>query len=210
MYIDFRGSGGAWAYKLLTNVVMPRPIAWVTSKDAAGGVNLAPFSFFNVMGSEPPIVVIGVGNCPDGRPKHTARNIAATREFVVNLVTEELGAAMNLSAADFPEGKNELAAVGLQEAASVAVNVPRVAEARVALECVLHKLERIGANNLVIGEVVGLYAAEGVVDERMRVHNFLPIGRMGSPSWYTRTTDRFELVRVNYSELVKGSGEDVD
>ena len=78
-----------------------------------------------------------------------------------------------------------------------------------ALECVLHKVERVGANNLVIGEVVGMYAAEGIVDERFRVHEFLPIGRMGSPSWYTRTQDRFEMHRVSYAELAKG-GEDVD
>jgi len=204
MHMDFRGQHTLTAYKLLTNLVMPRPIAWVTSRDAEGRLNLAPFSFFNVMGSEPPVVVIGVGNEADGRPKHTARNIAATKEFVVNLVTEELVQAMNLTAADFPEGHSELAAAGLHEAASGTVSVPRVAEAQVALECVLHKIERFGKNNLVIGEVLGLYTAEGIVDQRLHVNGFYPIARMGSPSWYARSADRFEVPRVTYAQVRAG------
>jgi flavin reductase (DIM6/NTAB) family NADH-FMN oxidoreductase RutF len=205
MNFDFRGPQRAVAYRLLTNLVMPRPIAWVTSKDAHGRLNLAPFSFFNVMGADPPIVVIGVGNEADGRPKHTGRNIAATREFVVNLVTEELLEAMNVTAADFPEGHNELEAAGLHAAPSGTINVPRVAEAQVSLECVLHKIERIGTNNLVIGEVLALHTTDGLVDERLRVHGFHPIGRLGAPSGYTRTTDRLELPRVSYAQLRAGA-----
>ena len=199
MNLDFQGPGGAVAYKLLTNLVMPRPIAWVTSRDTMGGLNLAPFSFFNLVGSEPPLVVIGVGNGADGRPKHTARNIAATREFVVNMVTEELMTAMNITAADFPEGHNELAAAGLREQMSLKVAVPRVAESKAALECILHKIEQVGHNNLIIGEIVAIYLADELIDERQHVHGFHPVGRMGAPSWYTRTKDLFELARVPYS-----------
>src|ERR1041384_4424479 len=102
MHFDFRGPAAGAAYRLLTNIVMPRPIAWVTSRDEQGGLNLAPFSFFNLMGHSPSLVVLGVGDGADGRPKHTARNILATKEFVVNMVTEDLMGPMNISAADFP------------------------------------------------------------------------------------------------------------
>jgi flavin reductase (DIM6/NTAB) family NADH-FMN oxidoreductase RutF len=201
MQIDLRGPVGGAAYKLLTNLVVPRPIAWVSSKDVQGGINLAPFSFFNLMGSDPPIVAIGVGDDPTGRPKHTARNIAATREFVVNLVTEELAGPMNLTAADFPEGQSELDAAGLHAGASLVVSVPRVAEARASLECVLHSIQRIGGNNVILGQIVALHVGDGLVDERFHVHGFSPIGRLGSPSWYSRTTDRFEIHRVSYAQL---------
>jgi flavin reductase (DIM6/NTAB) family NADH-FMN oxidoreductase RutF len=201
--IELRGQPAGLAYKLLTSLVVPRPIAWVSSQDPAGGINLAPFSFFNVMGAEPPIVVIGVGNGPDGRPKHTGQNIEATREFVVNLVTEELIAAMNLTAADFPAGQSELDAAGLHAAPSRLVSVPRVAEARASLECVLQSFQRIGANNVIIGEVVALHLADGLADDRLRVQNFTPIGRMGTPAWYTRTEDRFELPRLTWAEAAK-------
>jgi flavin reductase (DIM6/NTAB) family NADH-FMN oxidoreductase RutF len=205
MHLDIREQHPLAAYKLLTNLVVPRPIAWVTSKDLRGRLNLAPFSFFNMLGSDPPIVAIGVGNEADGRPKHTARNIAATKEFVVNLVTEELMPQMNHTAADFPEGHSELEAARLHEAQSLKVSVPRVAEAQAALECVLHKVERIGENNVVIGEVVGLYVADGIVDPRLHVNGFYPIGRLGSPSTYTRTKDRFDLPRVSYAQVRAGT-----
>jgi flavin reductase (DIM6/NTAB) family NADH-FMN oxidoreductase RutF len=91
-------------------------------------------------------------------------------------------------------------AAGLTEGKGLLVKVPRVAEARAALECVLQSIQRIGSNNLIIGEVVALHTAEGVVDERMHVHNFTPIARMGTPSWYARSTDRFELPRIKWGE----------
>ncbi len=105
------------AYKLLTNLVVPRPIAWVTSQNAAGVINLAPFSFFNMIGSDPPVIVIGVGDEGFGQPKHTAKNISTAGEFVVNLVTDELVHAMNITAADFPSGQSELEAAGLHTCA---------------------------------------------------------------------------------------------
>ena len=209
MELDLRWPAGLRAYQLLTNLVVPRPIAWVSSVDGRGVVNLAPFSFFNLVGSAPPLVVIGVGNGADGRPKHTARNIAVMGEFVVNLVTEELVEAMNVSAADFPEGRSELEAARLHAAASAQVKVPRVAEAKASLECVLHKVERIGENNVVIGEVVGLHLADELVDENsgaVRVKGFAAVGRMGSSSWYTRTRDQFEVRRVSYAEWSGGGG----
>jgi flavin reductase (DIM6/NTAB) family NADH-FMN oxidoreductase RutF len=205
MNLDFQGPAGARAYQLLTNIIVPRPIAWVTSKDRADNINLAPFSFFNMVGSDPPTVVIGVGNGPDGYPKHTAANIAQTREFVVNLVTEDLIHPMNISAADFPAGHSELEAAGLHAAPSATIAVPRVAEAHAALECALHKIERIGGNNIIIGEVVGLYIADSYIDPRLRIQNFAPVGRMGTPSTYARTIDRFELPRIGYADWLSQS-----
>lgn len=202
MHIDLRTpEAGLRAYRVLTSIVVPRPIAWVCSRDAQGGLNLAPFSFFNLMGSDPPIVALGIGDETPGTPKHTCRNVAAMREFTVNLVTEELSQAMNLTAADFPLGLSELSAAGLHPAESLAVSVPRVAEARAALECTLHEIQRIGHNNLIIANIVGIYLADGIADERLHLHGFFPIGRLGSPSWYTRTTDRFEIPRITYAQV---------
>jgi flavin reductase (DIM6/NTAB) family NADH-FMN oxidoreductase RutF len=198
MHFDLRGSHAGAGYRLLTNVVIPRPIAWVCSRDLEGGVNLAPFSFFNLVGASPALVVLGVGDDRHGRPKHTAENIAATREFVVNLVTEDVAHAMNLTSADFPKGQSELAAAGLTEAPGVHVHCPRVAEAAAALECVLVKIDKIGPNNLIIAEVVGLHARDGLLDERLHVHGYFPIARIGGPSGYARTTDRFELPRPGF------------
>src|SRR3954447_6837487 len=122
-------------YKLLAGVVVPRPIALVTTLDPEGRANAASFSFFNVMGSDPPLVALGIGDRASGGPKDTARNIALTKHFVVNLVDESLAEGMNVCAVDFPVGVDELRAAGLTCAPSVLVPPPRVAESPVHLEC---------------------------------------------------------------------------
>lgn len=190
-------------YKILTNVVVPRPIAWVTSLGETGVVNLAPFSFFNAVGSDPLYVVISVGQRDDGSPKDTARNINATSEFVVNLVTEDLLHAMNLSAADFPADESEVSGAGLQLEPAVKLRVPRLAAAQVSLECKLFKSQVLGSNTLYIGEVVLFHVADHLMGPRMHVNNFTPIGRMGAPSAYCRTTDRFNLSRISYADVTK-------
>jgi flavin reductase (DIM6/NTAB) family NADH-FMN oxidoreductase RutF len=128
MHIDPRTTSSQDNYKLLTNLVVPRPIAWVTTQNSKGVINLAPFSFFNAIGSNPLYLVISIGNKDDGSPKDTAANIIANREFVVNLVTEDLLSAMNISAANFPSEESELIATGLHEAPSKRIKVPRIAE----------------------------------------------------------------------------------
>ena len=200
MQIDLAALSVLEGYKLLSNLVVPRPIAWVTSADAHGRLNLAPFSFFNLLGSDPPIVAIGVGNDSRGQPKHTATNIAATREFVVNLVTEELMDAMNLTAADFPEGISEVEAAGLHTIRSVKIHVPRIAESKVSLECTLEQDLRIGTNHIILGQVLIVHIEDAMIDKAHHVHGFSPIGRLGSPSWYARTDRKFELPRIKYSE----------
>jgi len=165
MHIDPALQTKADNYKLLTNLVVPRPIAWVTSMREGGGVNLAPFSFFNAVGSDPLYVVISVGRKTNGEHKDTARNILETGAFVVNMVTEELLGAMNVSAADFPEDESELTAAKLNIAPSLKIKVPRVAEAEAALECQLHSSQPLGAYTLIIGEVVMFHVADHLLGE---------------------------------------------
>lgn len=187
-------------YKLLTNLVVPRPIAWVTTESESGVINLAPFSFFNAVGSDPLYVIISIGRRDDGELKDTANNIEFSREFVVNLVTEELFDAMNISAADFPAEQSELEAAHLHTAPSVHIKTPRIAQAQASLECKLFSAQPIGANTLFIGEVVMFHVADHLIGPRLHVNNFAPIGRLGSPSVYCRTTDRFDIARISYAQ----------
>lgn len=199
MQIDPAQHTHADNYKLLTNLVVPRPIAWVSTVDDAGVVNLAPFSFFNAVSGEPLYLVVSIGTNDVGM-KDTAKNILASKEFVVNLVTEELFDAMNVSAADFPFGESELVATGLHASPSAKVKPPRVAECQAAMECKLHDTVKLGNNTLVIGEVVMFHVDDHLVGERMHINGFAPIGRLGSPSMYCRTADRFDVPRISYAQ----------
>jgi flavin reductase (DIM6/NTAB) family NADH-FMN oxidoreductase RutF len=192
-------------YKLLTNLVLPRPIAWVTTQSESGVVNLAPFSFFNAVGSDPLYVIISIGRRDDGELKDTANNIEFSREFVVNLVTEELFDAMNISAADFPAEQSELEAAHLHTARSVHIKTPRVAQSQASLECKLFSAQPLGANTLFIGEVVMFHVADHLIGPRLHVNNFAPIGRLGSPSVYCRTTDRFDIARISYAQWLSSN-----
>jgi flavin reductase (DIM6/NTAB) family NADH-FMN oxidoreductase RutF len=200
MHIDPARHSPADNYKILTNVIVPRPIAWVTSQSQSGAVNLAPFSFFNAVGSEPLYLVVSVGLRDDGTPKDTARNIETRGEFVVNLVTEDLLGAMNISAADFPPDASELIAADLHSSACVHVATPRLTEAAVSLECRVFQAVPLGTNTLFIGEVVMFHVADHLLGPRLHIQYFAPIGRLGSPSMYCRTTDRFELPRIGYAD----------
>ena len=140
MRFDLDDVGTQNAYKLLAATVMPRPIAWVVTQDLEGTVNAAPFSFFNVMGSAPPTVALGILADRERGFKDTARNILDTEEFVVNLVPERLVGAMNVTAVDAPRGVDELALANLATAPSSRVRPPRIAESPVNFECVLTQL----------------------------------------------------------------------
>jgi flavin reductase (DIM6/NTAB) family NADH-FMN oxidoreductase RutF len=202
MQIDPSLHSKADNYKLLTNLVVPRPIAWVTSQNESGIINLAPFSFFNAVGSDPLYVIISIGHNDAGESKDTAKNILANGEFVVNLVSEDLFDAMNISAADFPPGQSELLAAHLHSSPSVHIKVPRVAEAQASLECKLFSTQALGSNTLFIGEVVMFHVANHLIDAHLHINNFAPIGRLGSPSVYCRTTDRFDVSRITYEQWV--------
>ena len=210
MEFDLRALGSQERYKLLTSVVVPRPIALVTTLDEAGRVNAAPFSFFNLLGTDPPVIALGIGNGPSGEPKDTARNIQTSGEFVVSVVTEELVDAMNVAAVPFPPGEDELAAAGLATAPSLAIRAPRIAASPVSLECRLAQVVTVGNNRIVLGEVVHLHIADPFVDPArlyVRTDALRMVGRMHGGGGYARLTDLFVLPRMSYEEWRARDGE---
>jgi len=198
MELDLLSTHADRAYAILANLVTPRPIAWVTTLNEDGSVNAAPFSFFNVMGANPPLVVFCPGNRDDGSEKDSARNAQRTGEFVVNLVDEAAAEAMNQTAATLPPGVSETERTGLETIASSSVAVPRIAIAPAALECKVHSIQRIGQNRLVLGIVQRAQVRDDLIDfETLRIkrENYKPVGRMASPDWYCFTNDAFEMKR---------------
>jgi flavin reductase (DIM6/NTAB) family NADH-FMN oxidoreductase RutF len=209
MEFDLQGADKSQAYRLLASVVVPRPIALVTSLGPGGAVNAAPFSFFNLLGSSPPVVALGIGDRAVGTAKDTRANIELTGEFVVNLVSENLVEAMNICGIDFPIGVSELDAAALIALPSVQVSVPRLAESPVHLECRLHSIVTIGDNQIVLAEVVFLHIRDEFLDpDTLRVHTEALglIGRMHGGCWYARTTDLFDLPRISYAEWLDKTG----
>jgi flavin reductase (DIM6/NTAB) family NADH-FMN oxidoreductase RutF len=177
---------------------VPRPIALVTTLSTDGKVNAAPFSFFNVLGAEPPIVAFAPGDRDDGTPKDTVLNIRAMHEFVVNLVDESIAEAMNQCAASLPYGENELVRAGLTATPSSSVKPPRIAEAPASLECIEWGTLQIGNNRVVIGIVKRLHLRDELFNaekKRINTEKLFLIGRMAAPHWYCRTRDRFEMIR---------------
>jgi len=198
MEFDVEGKHAERAYALLASLVTPRPIAWVSTLSPDGVVNIAPFSFFNLLGANPPILGFCPGDRADGTPKDTARNIRLTHEFVVNLVDESTAEAMNRTAASLPYGVSELQSAGLTTAPSSTVKPPRIAESPASLECKEWGTLQIGGNRLVIGLIKRVQVHDELVDaqtQRIRTDRLHVIGRMASPHWYCRTQDRFEMIR---------------
>jgi flavin reductase (DIM6/NTAB) family NADH-FMN oxidoreductase RutF len=198
MELDLEKDFADHAYGILASLVTPRPIALVTTMSADRKVNAAPFSFFNLMGANPPICAFAPGDRDNGTPKDTVLNIRATHEFVVNLVDEAIAEKMNLCAASLPFGENELTHAGLTAAPSSVVKPPRIAEAPASLECVEWGTLQIGGNRMVIGLIKRLHVRDELFDlEKKRVHTgkLLTIGRMASPHWYCKTGERFEMIR---------------
>ena len=198
MELDIENEFADRAYQLLASLVTPRPIAFVTTLSLDGKVNAAPFSFFNLLGANPPILGFCPGDRDDGTPKDTAVNIRAMHEFVVNLVDEGIAEAMNRCAAALPYGQNELEHAGLTPAPSSVVKPPRIVESPASLECVEWGTLQIGGNRVVIGLIKRLHLRDELFDaekRRIRTEKLFTIGRMASPHWYCKTTDRFEMIR---------------
>jgi len=191
-------------YHLLSSLVVPRPIAWVTTLNEDGSVNAAPFSYFQLMGENPPLVVLGIGRRSDGSAKDTMRNLHRTREFVINIVTEENAEMMNLCGTDFPEGMSEVQALGLATEPSVLVKPPRLALAPAHLEGRELQTLLIGQNQVIMGELLAVHIRDEFIDaQTLRVHTEKMgiIGRLqGGGGSYTRTRDPFELKRLTYAE----------
>ena len=202
MDFDFQALPARDRYKLLGGLVIPRPIALVTSRSADGHDNAAPFSFFNVMAEEPPIVVLGLGVAASGGAKDTTNNIRDTGEFVVHLVDEPLALAMNLCAVDFPPEVSEIEVAKLELLPAERVRAARIAQAPVHLECRrLMTLQAGRERYIVLGEVVWLHVREGIVDpDTLRVApSYAPIGRLFGGG-YVRSHDRFELPRESFAQ----------
>lgn len=186
------------AYKLFRSVVTPRPIALVTTQDESGGVNAAPFSFFNAIAYDPCMVVLGVEARPDRRPKDTSANIRELPEFVVNIVDRALAEKMNLCSLPLEPGESEIEVAGLTVAPSLTVRPPRIVEAPAALECKRHTTLQLGnRREIVVGEVLRIVVRADLVDtERLRVDQtgLDTIGRLGG-DLYTTTRDTFVMPR---------------
>lgn len=191
------------AYKLLVSIVLPRPIAWVVSRDAAGGVNAAPFSFFNILSSDPPVIAIGIAAASDRQSKDTLGNIRQRGEFVVNLVPEELAEAMNVTAANAPRGIDETQLAGLEMAPCEVVDVPRIAGSPVALECRLWQvLDPGGTSSIVLAKVMYVHVREAVFANREKLYvdpsQMRLIGRMHGGGGYCTTRDTFNIDRLSW------------
>jgi flavin reductase (DIM6/NTAB) family NADH-FMN oxidoreductase RutF len=183
-------------YKLLIGLVIPRPIAWISTWSENGVANCAPFSFFNVFSEEPPLCMVSFNRRADGELKHTIKNIRRTREFVVNLADEATAEAMHISSYEIPESESEFGKTGLTPVPATMVRHPRIAEAPASLECRLERRIEFGpGREMVIGEILLVHAREGVIDpatRRVSEAHYKPIGRLFA-SRYCTTRQRFNL-----------------
>jgi flavin reductase (DIM6/NTAB) family NADH-FMN oxidoreductase RutF len=193
--IDPVASGSGPFYSFLTSVIVPRPIAWVSSRSPEGVDNLAPHSFFTVSSVDPPIVQFtSVGR------KDSLRNVEQTREFVVCLAPEPLFEQVNATATDFPAEMSEFDAVGIEREASLRVAPPRVARSPVALECKLHTTLTFGLGTVVMGRVVHAAIDDDVlVDGRPAIERLEPLSRLGANEWGTHGEIR-DIARISYRE----------
>ena len=189
--------------RVLIGVIVPRPIALVSTVSSEGVVNLAPYSFFNAVAVSPPTVAIGMARYADWKPKDTLANVEATGELVVNLVDDHIADAMNRTAAEHPSDVDEFQVAGLTPIASEIVEPPRVGESPVSMECRVSQTVAIGAGRqeagLVIAEIVLLHARDDLIQEDGVDHMKLrPIGDLAG-AMFCRTVDVFEMDRAVYS-----------
>jgi flavin reductase (DIM6/NTAB) family NADH-FMN oxidoreductase RutF len=200
MHFDLDEMDAKPRHNLLAALVVPRPIAWVTSLSAAGALNAAPFSFFNLMSGSPPILCLGI-ETRDGKPKDTARNIEETGEFVVNMVSRDLAGQMVVTAIDFDAGVDEVAEAGLALEPSSHVRPPRLAASPAALECRMTQIITIGTTrSIVIATVLAVEVADKFLLNPARGHVDTPalelVGRMHAGAWYATTVDCFRIPRI--------------
>lgn len=187
-------------YLKMVSLITPRPIAWVSTLSQTGVANLAPYSFFNGIGANPPSLMFAPVNRRDGSRKDSLLNVENNGQFVVNVVSFEQAESMNQTSADFDSETSEFSACGLTPLESMKVSPPRVAEAKASFECELLQTLHLGTGpagaNLVIGRIVMIHVADEVVTESGEVlpESLDTIGRLGGAG-YSRTTDRFDLQR---------------
>jgi flavin reductase (DIM6/NTAB) family NADH-FMN oxidoreductase RutF len=183
-------------YKILTGFIFPRPIGLVSTRSENGVANCAPFSWFNALCEDPPLLVLSFNARTDNKMKHTLANILRTGEYVVNLVDETIANGMHIASTEFPESVSEFTEAGFTEAPCTVVNHPRIVEAPVSFECRLFKRVEVGpARDIVLGEVVHLHARDGLIDpdsKRVSEQDYRPIGRLYGTRYCT-TRQRFDL-----------------
>ena len=212
MQFDLSKVSNHIAYNLINGLVAPRPIALVTSLSPGGVLNAAPFSSYNYLCLDPPILGFGVAAVPDGsrKLKDTARNIEFGREYVVNVVTEDIGRQMNICGVDFPPEVSELEKAGFTPEPSLVVKTPRIKEAHAALECRLYEILKPGPGEarIILGKVAAIFVEDRFVDPKgpyILAKELHAIGRMNGLNNYVRTRDSFiEIQRLNYAQWEKG------
>lgn len=186
-------------YKLMVGSITPRPIAWISSLSAAGVLNLAPYSFFTVASCNPPVLAVTQVNPRDRAAKDTLTNLCATRECVVNIVSEELAEIMNASCGDYPPDVSEFLVLGIESEASHLVKVAGVKAASVRFECKLREILEVSSlpmgGQMMFLDVVNIYVNESVlIADQIAPHLLNTLGKLGA-DWYTKTQDRFEMAR---------------
>lgn len=187
MDISSRDLDADRAYKLMTGVIVPRPIAWISTLSAGGGVNAAPFSAVTFVSNKPPMIGISIGR-KAGVLKDTARNILDRKEFVVNVADFSLLEKLHLSAIEYPPEVSEAEELGLATVLSRVIGTPALADAPVALECRLHRMIEFGElkTALFVGEIVNFHFREGLcVDGKVQTAELNPIARLGGPNYAT-------------------------
>lgn len=185
MELDLRDGVPDGAYRIVTSAVVPRPIGWISTRRADGGDNLAPYSFFNAVSARPPVVLFSATQRRDGGCKDTPTNALETEAFVYNLVTEDVIETMDATSEGHEPAQSEFDAADVDRAPSVAVDVPRVAEAAVAFECELYDSLSVYDNTVVFGEVVYVHVDEAILsDGKVDSRKVDAVGRLGGP-FYT-------------------------
>ena len=210
MQFDFSQLSPTNCYKLMTSTIVPRPIAWVVTETEDGGLNAAPYSFFNAVSGDPPIVAVGVGGRETGGPKDTNANIRRSGQFVVNLVSDGLAQAMNVTAVEFDAGVDELAAAKLATTPSVLVGPPRITDSPVALECEVYQIINLPKDrDIILGRILMVHVHDDCVLNAERCYIDTPklglVGRLHGGGWYSRTTDIFEMPRIPLKDYRKAT-----
>jgi flavin reductase (DIM6/NTAB) family NADH-FMN oxidoreductase RutF len=200
MEFDFSKLSVPEAYRLMVDAIVPRPIAFVSTQGQDGTNNLAPFSYFNAVSTNPPCVMISVTRKRDGGPKDTLHNILETRQFVVNSANEWLADAINQCAAEYPYGVDEMQKTGLTPAASTKVRPLRVSESTIQMECELLQTIELGtgghgSTTLVLGKILTMHVRDELFKNgRIDVHEYKPLARLGGNS-YSKLGEVFDLER---------------
>jgi flavin reductase (DIM6/NTAB) family NADH-FMN oxidoreductase RutF len=204
--LDFKTLSVQERYKILAGSVVPRPIALVTSINNKGELNTAPFSFFNALSANPPLVGFGIQRMPDGQLKDTYKNIIESREFTVNIVSDSLVEAMNICAIPFESNIDEASMAGLSTVSGTLIHSPRVKESKISLECTLFSNISTGEyGDLLLGEVVMAHISESIIDtDNLYIDQIGldAVGRMGGQG-YIRTREYFDLKAIKKEEFGK-------